>query len=103
MNSLLVPTSEEVLNTSSEVSPDLGNTPCVLIFFTHHRPRFVDADMGFFPLLAESGEGWAYEKVVEEFAGAMFENDPGDAQIRGTVKGWRAWRCRKGEARGERS
>jgi len=57
--------------------------------------------MGFFPALAESGTGWAYEKVVDEFAGAMFENDPGDATVRGTVHGWRAWRVRDGETRGD--
>lgn len=57
--------------------------------------------MAFFPLLSESGDGYAYEKVVDEFAGAMFENDPGDATVRGTVHGWRAWRVRPGEERGE--
>ena len=58
--------------------------------------------MAFFPLLAESGSGWAYEQIVEEYAGAMFEDDPGDEKTRGTVKGWRAWRVRDGEVRGER-
>lgn len=58
--------------------------------------------MAFFPRLAESGNGWAYEKVVEEWAGAMFENDPGDKKVRGTVHGWRAWRVRDGEERGEK-
>lgn len=71
------------------------------MFFTHHRPHLADADMSFFPALAQSGDGWAYEKVVDEFAGAMFENDPGDATVRGTVHGWRAWRVQPGEQPGE--
>ncbi|KAL0247185.1 hypothetical protein I308_104220 [Cryptococcus tetragattii IND107] len=76
--------------------------PSILVFFTHHRPHLAHADMAFFPRLAESGNGWAYEKVVEEWAGAMFEDDPGDKRVRGTVHGWRAWRVRDGEEKGEK-
>ncbi|WVN86343.1 uncharacterized protein L203_101506 [Cryptococcus depauperatus CBS 7841] len=76
--------------------------PCILVFFTHHRPHLAHADMAFFPRLAQSGNGWAYEKVVEEWTGAMFEDDPGDERVRGTVHGWRAWRVRDGEERGEK-
>ncbi|KAK1927208.1 putative nicotinamide N-methyltransferase [Papiliotrema laurentii] len=89
VNALLAPTS-----SSS------GPAPCLLVFFTHHRPHLAEADMAFFPALAESGDGWAYEQVVDEYAGAMFENDPGDATVRGTVKGWRAWRIQEGEEKG---
>ena len=32
----------------------------------------------------------------------MFENDPGDEKVRGTVHGWRAWKVRDGESAGER-
>ena len=67
-------------------------TPCVLIFFAHHRPHLADADMAFLPALAESGDGWNYEQIVEEWTGVMFEEDRGDAKVRGTVKGFRAWR-----------
>lgn len=95
VNSMLAPAA------AGSASSDLANTPCLLIFFTHHRPHLAEADMAFFPALAESGNGWAYEKVADEFAGAMFENDPGDATVRGTVKGWRAWRVKDGESRGE--
>ncbi|EIW68247.1 hypothetical protein TREMEDRAFT_63420 [Tremella mesenterica DSM 1558] len=80
-------------------------TPCILVFFTHHRPHLAQADLAFFPLLAQSkpddGGSWAYEKVVEEWAGAMFEDDPGDIHVRGTVHGWRCWRVGEGEG-GER-
>ncbi|KAL1413560.1 Protein N-terminal and lysine N-methyltransferase efm7 [Vanrija albida] len=66
-------------------------TPCALVFLTHHRPRLADADMAFFPRLAASG-AWGYERVVEEYTGPMFDNDPGDERVRGTVHGFRCWR-----------
>lgn len=66
-------------------------TPCALVFLTHHRPRLADADMAFFPRLAASG-AWGYERVVEEWTGPMFDNDPGDERVRGTVHGFRCWR-----------
>lgn len=77
-------------------------TPCILVFTTHHRPHLAEADLAFFPLLAKSDSGWAYEQVIEEYAGAMFPDDPGEERIRGTVKGWRCWRIREGEQAGER-
>ena len=58
--------------------------------------------MAFLTNLADSGDGWAYERVVEEFAGAMFDEDPGDEKVRGTVKGYRAWRIPPDEAKQER-
>ena len=66
-------------------------TPCILVFITHHRPHLADADLAFFPRLAQHG-GWAYEQVVEHYAGAMFPEDPGEERVRGTVRGWRCWR-----------
>lgn len=104
----LIKTVEATLTSSSTQSYDPSNPsapltePSILVFFTHHRPHLAHADMAFFPRLAESGNGWAYEKVVEEWAGAMFEDDPGDKRVRGTVHGWRAWRIRDGEERGEK-
>ncbi|KLT41145.1 hypothetical protein CC85DRAFT_276450 [Cutaneotrichosporon oleaginosum] len=61
-----------------------------LVFLTHHRPRLADADMAFFPNLAK--RGYAYERVVEEYTGPMFQDDPGDERVRGTVHGFRCWR-----------
>ena len=80
---------------------DIARTPSLLISITHHRPHLAEADMAFFPALVDSGIGWAYEKVFERFAGEMFKNDPGDAVVRGTVRGWRAWRVAEGEQPGE--
>jgi nicotinamide N-methyltransferase len=101
----LISTVNSLLSHSPAAPPTPStpaSTPCILVFFTHHRPHLVAADMAFFPRLAESGTGWAYEKVVEEWAGVMFEEDPGDERVRGTVHGWRAWRVREGEEAGER-
>jgi nicotinamide N-methyltransferase len=72
---------------SASASPSI---PCALVFLTHHRPRLSDADMAFFPRLA--ARGWAYERVTQSYTGPMFENDPGDARVRGTVHGFRCWR-----------
>lgn len=62
------------------------------MFITHHRPRFLEADLDFFRVLCESPGGWTYGKVVEEYTGPMFETDPGDERVRGTVHGFKAWR-----------
>ncbi|ORY35481.1 hypothetical protein BCR39DRAFT_509977 [Naematelia encephala] len=77
--------------------------PSILVFITHHRPHLISADLNFFPALASSGHGWAYQRIVERFAGVMFDEDPGDAIVRGTVYGWRCWRVRTelGELPGE--
>lgn len=64
--------------------------PCALVFLTHHRPRLAEADMAFFPNLAKRGFG--YDRVVEEYTGPMFQDDPGDERVRGTVHGFRCWR-----------
>lgn len=71
-------------------APGSPSTPCALVFLTHHRPRLVDADMAFMPNLAS--RGWGFERLVEEYTGPMFENDPGDERVRGTVHGFRCWR-----------
>lgn len=78
----LVSTVNQLLATDPNAS--------ILVFFTHHRPQFADADMGFLSTLCETG--WEYERVVEEWTGPMFDDDPGDERVRGTVHGFRAWR-----------
>lgn len=93
----LVKTLEATLKTAVGVpTPDpqsptaAPQTPCALVFLTHHRPWLADADMAFMPRLAK--RGWGYERVVEEWTGPMFENDPGEERVRGTVHGFRVWR-----------
>ncbi|QRV81393.1 hypothetical protein RhiJN_09408 [Ceratobasidium sp. AG-Ba] len=60
--------------------------PCVLVFFSHHRPQYAARDLEFFAL-AQS-RGWMCEKVLETKMPAMFPNDPGDEEVRSTVHGW---------------
>jgi nicotinamide N-methyltransferase len=69
--------------------------PSILIFITHHRPHLAEKDMAFLSSLAESGTGWTYERVMEEWTGPMFDSDPGEERVRGTVHGFRAWRVAK--------
>lgn len=65
-------------------------TPCVLVFFTHHRPHLAYKDMQFFNL-AEV-KGWKSEKLGEWFKEPMFPEDPGDEVVRSTIHGFRLWR-----------
>ena len=114
-HSALIKTCHNALSTT--LPTPAQRTPCLLIFYTHHRPHLADKDRAFLDTLSfynpdassdDEGEpnddhegGWAYEKVVEEWTGPMFEDDPGDAKVRGTVWGWRCWRVGPGETRGE--
>ncbi|KAG8698874.1 nicotinamide n-methyltransferase [Ceratobasidium sp. 394] len=69
------------------VSLDVPITcPCVLVFFSHHRPQYAVRDLEFFALARS--RGWECEKVVETKMPAMFPDDPGDEQVRSTVHGW---------------
>ncbi|CUA75656.1 hypothetical protein RSOLAG22IIIB_11909 [Rhizoctonia solani] len=61
-------------------------TPCVLVFFSHHRPQYATRDMAFFVLAKD--RGWICEQVVQTKMKAMFPDDPGDEDIRSTVHGW---------------
>ncbi|GAA6012535.1 hypothetical protein JCM11491_005423 [Sporobolomyces phaffii] len=62
-------------------------TPAVLCFFSHHRPKFVEADLGIISLARELG--WDVERVWHDpNAGPAFPEDAGDLSIRGTVHGY---------------
>ncbi|KAB5589454.1 nicotinamide N-methyltransferase [Ceratobasidium theobromae] len=61
-------------------------SPCVLVFFSHHRPRYTSRDLEFFT--RARGRGWVCEQVVRTKMNAMFPNDPGDEEVRSTVHGW---------------
>lgn len=67
------------------------STPCVLVFFTHHRPHLAYKDMQFFDM-AEV-KGWKFEKLGEWFREPMFPEDPGDEVVRSTIHGYRLWRA----------
>lgn len=66
-------------------------TPCVLVFFTHHRPHLAYKDMQFFDM-AEV-KGWKFEELGEWFRQPMFPQDPGDEVVRSTIHGFRLWRA----------
>ena len=58
-----------------------------LVFFTPYRPWLLEKDMAFFERVRE--EGLAVEKVLEErMERVMFEEDPGDEEVRRTVFGF---------------
>ncbi|KAH7325216.1 hypothetical protein B0J17DRAFT_701536 [Rhizoctonia solani] len=61
-------------------------TPCVLVFFSHHRPQYIARDLDFFSRAKD--RGWICEQVVQTKTKAMFPDDPGDEEIRSTVHGW---------------
>ena len=76
---------------SEEAVTDELSTPCVLVFFTHHRPHLAYKDMAFFDM-AEV-KGWKHEKLGEWYREPMFPDDPGDEQVRSTIHGFRLWRA----------
>ncbi|KDQ17335.1 hypothetical protein BOTBODRAFT_64330 [Botryobasidium botryosum FD-172 SS1] len=65
-------------------------TPCLLVFYTHHRPHLAEKDLDFFR--KAEARGWRCEEFLTERMKAMFPEDPGDAEVRSTVHGWRVWR-----------
>ncbi|KAJ2753718.1 Protein N-terminal and lysine N-methyltransferase efm7 [Coemansia pectinata] len=57
------------------------------VFFTHHRPWLADKDMNFLTR-AHDELGLVVTRLVEDYTGAMFDSDPGDERVRGTVHGF---------------
>ncbi|KAJ2852142.1 Protein N-terminal and lysine N-methyltransferase efm7 [Coemansia brasiliensis] len=64
----------------------MGQNGKAFVVFTHHRPWLADKDMEF--LAKAEQEGMHAEKFIEEYTGAMFDDDPGDERVRGTVHGF---------------
>ncbi|KAH6908819.1 nicotinamide N-methyltransferase [Coprinopsis sp. MPI-PUGE-AT-0042] len=86
----LLTTCENVITPPSAtvgVPEDQHTQPCVLVFYSHHRPHFAHRDMEFFSKAEQ--RGWKVEKVVEEKFPVMFPEDSGDEGVRSTVHGWR--------------
>ncbi|KAI0700186.1 putative methyltransferase-domain-containing protein [Cytidiella melzeri] len=81
----LLETSEIALKTSTVTSK-----PCVLVFYSHHRPHLAHRDMEFFSKARE--RGWLCEKILTERFPPMFPEDPGEEEVRATVHGWRLTR-----------
>jgi len=83
----LLQTCEAALEASHSGAP---GTPCLLVFFTHHRPWLIKEDLAFFNIARE--RGWKTKKLLDRKMKAMFKNDPGDEDIRATVEGWQLYR-----------
>lgn len=57
------------------------------VFFTSYRPWLAHKDMAFFDLARE--RGFAVDKVLErKMDRPLFEDDPGDEEVRKTCTGW---------------
>ncbi|KAJ8090195.1 Protein N-terminal and lysine N-methyltransferase efm7 [Marasmius tenuissimus] len=84
----LLKTCEESL-TPTRQSGEMGEAkdPCVLVFYTHHRPHLAHRDMGFFEKAKD--RGWSCVKIVEKTYPPMFPDDPGAEEVRSTVHGWK--------------
>ncbi|KAI0477287.1 hypothetical protein GGR56DRAFT_665351 [Xylariaceae sp. FL0804] len=75
----LVKTIEETLDRRAESK--------AFVFFTSYRPWLQHKDLAFFDIAR--ARGFVVDKVLEEkMDKAMFENDPGDEDVRKTVAGF---------------
>ncbi|KAI6024261.1 putative methyltransferase-domain-containing protein [Pisolithus marmoratus] len=67
--------------------PSNKPAPCVLVFYTHHRPHLAHRDLDFFNKARR--QGWICEEIVNRKFPPMFPDDPGDEEVRSTVHGWK--------------
>ncbi|PWN20801.1 hypothetical protein BCV69DRAFT_249125 [Microstroma glucosiphilum] len=74
-----------------ELTTAAPDGPCVLVFFTSHRPHLAHKDMEFFRKAEATGK-WSVERVGRWKREPMFPTDPGSAFVRGTVHGFRLFR-----------
>ncbi|KAI9599164.1 hypothetical protein BDF19DRAFT_430305 [Syncephalis fuscata] len=66
--------------------------PQALVFFSHHRPWWAARDLHFFELAQSSSPIYGQlrvERILEKRLQPMFEEDPGSAEVRATVHGYR--------------
>ncbi|PLW12926.1 hypothetical protein PCANC_03771 [Puccinia coronata f. sp. avenae] len=83
----LLTTCESSLRAATPGRPP----PCLLVFYSHHRPWCVEADEQFFVLAQQ--RAWQCTRIIQDpHAGLAFPNDQGDPVVRGTVHGWRLTR-----------
>ncbi|KAF7732487.1 nicotinamide n-methyltransferase [Apophysomyces ossiformis] len=90
-----------MLRTCRELlTPKTGR---VYVFYTHHRPHLAHRDLAFFEIaqrpvtdvdaddLELYGYGFKADHFLVEKMHVMFEEDPGDVDVRATVHGWQLW------------
>ncbi|CAO1626337.1 unnamed protein product [Sympodiomycopsis kandeliae] len=74
-----------------EFTSEAPTTPCVLVYYTSHRPHLAHKDMEFFTKAEQ--EGWVVERVGRWTRDPMFPTDAGSEIVRGTVNGFRLFRA----------
>jgi len=84
----LLKTCELVISAKTSQTSTLD--PCVLVFYTHHRPHLAHRDMEFFTKAKE--RGWTCTEMFTKTFPPMFPDDPGEESIRSTVHGWKLHR-----------
>ncbi|TFK46266.1 hypothetical protein OE88DRAFT_1707695 [Heliocybe sulcata] len=67
-----------------------SSTACMLVFYTHHRPKYAQRDLEFFTKARKAG--WQCENILTRRYPPMFPDDHGDEEVRATVHGWRLTR-----------
>lgn len=72
---------KKMLKTASELLKKDGQ---ILVFFSHHRPQFVQRDLKFLEL-AKNDFGFKITQLPDIIRNVMFEEDPGDEKIRKTI------------------
>ncbi|KAJ1964873.1 Protein N-terminal and lysine N-methyltransferase efm7 [Dispira parvispora] len=78
-----------MLRTCREcLSTDPLQPGTVYVFFTHHRPHLAHRDMDMFRMAREE-YGFHVEEFMTKTLPPMFENDPGDRNVRATVHCYR--------------
>ena len=66
-------------------------TACALVFFTPYRPWLLEKDLAFFD--AARAAGLQVEQIYErQMEKVMFDEDPGDENLRRTVFGYKLTR-----------
>ncbi|KAF9558440.1 hypothetical protein CPC08DRAFT_810606 [Agrocybe pediades] len=64
--------------------------PCVLVFYSHHRPHLAHRHMGYF--IKVRLRGWACTEIYKKTFPPMFPEDSGEESVRSMVHTWRSTR-----------
>ncbi|KAJ3222955.1 nicotinamide n-methyltransferase [Clydaea vesicula] len=83
----LLETATKCLSEKNE-----NNNPEVLVAFSSHRPWLAEKDLNFFNLAQKEPFNFHVEHLFDTKMNAMFPEDPGDLEIRETVKLYRMTR-----------
>lgn len=76
---------QNMLKTVNECLSRSSPSSFAVVIFTHHRPWLADRDMKFFDV-ARDEFGFIVEEWFVQKMPVMFPDDPGDEEVRRTVK-----------------